>query len=659
MNSMDRMWARAWGVLRRRLGPSALLFAAGAAVVAAWTPAGADDRRVAERPTTQAAAVLTVLPNTLSIGIGAKATVVVGNAAGTVSAKSSDAAIARVSVSGGGIIVTGVAAGKTTVVVRDRRGTQVVAVVVTAAPVAADRHVLLAWNDLGMHCVDGKDYSILSILPPYNNLHAQLVNVRTGKAVTSGVKLTYEALADPQGSVNSNSSTKTNFWVYVESLFGADPGADVGLTGNPTASFTPAPLAYNTTWKWFEAEGIPITPYDDRRAKNFYPMVKVVAKDATGRVLATARAVLPVSDEMTCRSCHASVAQGNAAQLAARPKAGWVGDPDPEKDWKRNILRLHDEKRLASSPAFAQALASAGYDARGLETTASLGRPILCATCHASNALPGTGVAGIPALTAAMHTGHAKVVDPVQALPLQDIGNRTACYLCHPGSATKCLRGAMGNAVDAGGNATMGCQSCHGSMAAVGHPARVGWLEQPTCQSCHHDGKRELTALDATGKVRAPADTRFATNANRPALGFSLYRFSAGHGGLQCESCHGATHAEYPSSHDNDNLLSLDLQGHAGTVAECTTCHATVPNTVTGGPHGMHTVGEWWVSEHGDRAEGSRGSACAACHGADFRGSPLSRVTAARSFRVEGRSRNYTAGQTVGCYDCHNGPRGD
>jgi hypothetical protein len=31
-------------------------------------------------------------------------------------------------------------------------------------------YTLVAWNDLGMHCVDGADYSIFSILPPYNKL---------------------------------------------------------------------------------------------------------------------------------------------------------------------------------------------------------------------------------------------------------------------------------------------------------------------------------------------------------------------------------------------------------------------------------------------------------------------------------------------------------
>jgi hypothetical protein len=302
------------------------------------------------------------------------------------------------------------------------------------------------------------------------------------------------------------------------------------------------------------------------------------------------------------------------------------------------------------------ALSAKGLPA-GLYASALGGTPSLCAACHASNALPGSGITGVSAMTSALHTNHGKAIDPTTMLSLESSTNRNACYMCHPGSVTKCLRGAMGNAVDAAGNAVMGCQSCHGSMSKVGHPARVGWLQEPDCQSCHHDGKRTVTALDAAGNLVKPADTRFATNANTPAAGFNLFRFSKGHGGLQCEACHGATHAEYPSSHANDNLQSIALQGYAGTIRECTVCHATTPMTTAGGPHGMHTIGANWVSQHGDRVESSGSATCAYCHGSDYRGSPLSQVKVARSYSTEHGTRSFAAGQAVGCYDCHNGPK--
>lgn len=522
---------------------------------------------------------------------------------------------------------------------------------------AAPRYKLIAWNDLGMHCMDGKDYSVFSILPPYNNLHAQLVDSSTGKTVTSGVKLSYEATPDPSGSINTTSAGKTNFWSWSKVLYGASPAADVGLTGNRTPSLAAQPMKLDTVNGWFEATGIPITPYDDHGVKNYYPTVKVVARDLVGTVLATTTTVLPVSDEITCAACHASrpATETNTARLAAKPLAGWVQDPDPEKDWKKNVLRLHDQ-RQAANPVYVAALAARGQPG-GLYAAALAGSPTLCASCHASNALPGTGQPGISTMTSAQHKSHGKALDPVSMASLDAATNRGACYLCHPGSVTKCLRGAMGNATDASGNAVMGCQSCHGNMSKVGDPTRVGWLQEPNCQACHFNGKRTTSAVDAAGNLVKPTDTRFATTPNQPAKGFSLYRFSKGHGGLQCEACHGATHAEYPSSHLNDNLQSIALQGYAGTIRECSVCHAKVPLSVNGGPHGMHTIGASWVSAHGDRVESSGPAACAYCHGKDYRGSALSQVKVARSYNTERGLRSFVAGQAVGCYDCHNGPR--
>jgi len=82
-----------------------------------------------------------------------------------------------------------------------------------------------------------------------------------------------------------------------------------------------------------------------------------------------------------------------------------------------------------------------------------------------------------------------------------------------------------------------------------------------------------------------------------------------------------------------------------------------VPVTSNGGPHGMHTIGNQWVSDHHDLIGSAGGtSTCAYCHGPDFRGSPLSAVKTPKTFSVDGRSKSYAAGQQVSCYDCHNGP---
>lgn len=525
-------------------------------------------------------------------------------------------------------------------------------------PSSSATYALIAWNDLGMHCIDGKDYSVFSILPPYNNLHAQLVSTATGKQVDAGVTLTYESVADVTGSFNTLSSNKVNFWDYVQPLYGASPPRDVGLAGCPMSSTQPSPLTYNAQNKWFEAVGIPITPFDDALQKNYYPMVQVIAKDSSGATLATAKVVLPVSDEMTCIGCHASRSGGNAAQTAAMPIAGWVDASDPEKDWKLNILRLHDEKQQ-NDAKFHEALAAKSFDPSGLYATVSAGTPVLCAACHASNALPGTGYGGISTMTSALHLKHGPVIDPTNGVSLNNLNNRNSCYQCHPGSATQCLRGVMGAAKDANGNLLLHCQSCHGNLAQVGDPKRTGWLEEPNCQACHHDSQREVSVFEPMGKLRIPTDQRFATSPDTPAAGFSLYRFSTGHGGLQCESCHGATHAEYPSAEANDNILAMGLQGHAGTIAECTVCHNPVPFTPNGGPHGMHSTTDKWVSSHGDHVEQNGSGVCAYCHGADYRGTALSTVKTDKTFSAEGRNYSFHTGQAVGCFDCHNGPHPD
>ncbi len=511
-------------------------------------------------------------------------------------------------------------------------------------------YMLTAWNDLGMHCMDGNDFSVFSILPPYNNLHAQLKN-KNGSLVTSGVTVTYESVQGTDGKLNSSSSDKTNFWNYSKKLFGVTLATDTGLTGLKTPSKTPQPMSFDTTNQWWKADGLPLTPYNDDGTKNYYPMVKVTAKDSKGNVLASVNTVLPISDEMDCKRCHAS----NSAP-AGKPTKGWVNSTDPEKDFKLNVLRLHDERMPNAVKDNLTALKAKGYnyDTKGLEATVASGTPILCAACHSSNALPGTGVTGVKPFTTAIHAYHSHVVDPNTNLSMNSSKNRSACYSCHPGATTKCLRGAMGDAKDGAGNNAMQCQSCHGNMSNVGSSKRHGWLDEPNCQACHHDGKRELTAIDpVTNTLRNAVDTRFATNPNTPAQGFSLYRFSTGHGRLQCEACHGATHAIYPA-HQADNIASEQIQGHSGTVGECSACHTTVPNTTTGGPHGMHPVGQSWVGNHQYIAQ-RNAQQCIACHGTNYRGSVLSKMFTNRTMI----GRTFAKGHQVSCYDCHNGPSGD
>jgi hypothetical protein len=517
----------------------------------------------------------------------------------------------------------------------------------TSGAAANTAYTLVAWSELGMHCIDGKDYAVFSVLPPYNVIHAQLL--KKGEppvTVTTGVTITYQAAADTKGSINTSSAPKTNFWSYVQALLHTNPPPETGIAGYQTQSLAPHNLKYNATSGYWEAVGVPTEPYDDKGKFNPYPTAMLVAKDSSGTVLANIKIVLAVSDELSCGTCHSS-----GTDPAAEPATGWVNNSDPAKDMKFNILKKHDDRWNIAG--YLPQLKKNGYTYQStLYTTATSGTPVLCAACHSDNALGAPGLPGIGSESSDMHTLHGPQILQSNGLTLDQNSQQSdlnSCYLCHPGPTTKCKRGAMNKVL---------CSNCHGTLSYAGNPARNPWLVEPACQLCHQTGQRYTTAFDGTGKWRAVTDQTFATNPNVPIAGSDLYRFSSGHGSVYCSACHGSPHAEYPTLQANDSLYPKQLQGYVAKITECAVCHTSVPVTPNGGPHGLHTVGQAWVNAHGDYADNNH-AACAYCHGANFRGTPLSVAKVARKFNTDdGGTKSFPAGHQFNCYDCHNGPNG-
>jgi len=169
-------------------------------------------------------------------------------------------------------------------------------------------------------------------------------------------------------------------------------------------------------------------------------------------------------------------------------------------------------------------------------------RPVLCASCHSSNALGAPGQAGVPSLSNAMHNRHKDEVP----------STLDGCYNCHPGPSTRCLRDVMSSRF------SMDCISCHGTLAQVAQNPNP-WLNEPRCDNCHSSGNFYQ---------------------DQP-----LYRFSKAHGGIYCEACHDSTHAIAPSTQPRDAIKFIALQGHAGTLDTCTVCHASPPTAP--GPHNI------------------------------------------------------------------------
>lgn len=360
---------------------------------------------------------------------------------------------------------------------------------VRQAAAQAGNYVVLGWNDLGMHCYN-KDYRDMAVLPPYNTLWVQVVQRGNPPTiVTSGITVSYSF------QNNTYSAGKTNFWQYAQALFALPTPLppDIGLTG---LGLTGTMALENADH--YVARGIPLTEYNDKALgiRQPFQLAKIVVTDSTtGAVLGKQTVVAPVSSEMRCDRCH-----GNLGKANPTIKTGRVAT---------NILTLHDQ----------------------LEgTTLMSQRPVLCASCHADNALGAAGVAGVQNLSNAMHSRHTGAVPNTLA----------GCYNCHPGPTTRCLRDVMST------EEGLTCPVCHGPINKVSQNPNP-WLNEPRCDGCHDQTQNN-----------------------------ALYRFSTGHGGLYCEACHDSTHAIAPSRVARDGIKFRALQGSNGPLEECAVCHTVM-----------------------------------------------------------------------------------
>jgi cytochrome bd-type quinol oxidase subunit 1 len=408
-----------------------------------------------------------------------------------------------------------------------------------------DAYVLLAWNDLGMHCIsDNEKY--FSFLPPANTLNAQLFR-RGAKpgVVTRNVRITY---APEPG--HEHPEDHSMFWEYDRQIFGVDLPPGIGLGGKAVMD------TMDLQGSVFAAHLVPVMPYRDDRRYNPYPVFTLRAEDAkTGEILAVTRVVAPTSTEMGCRNCH----EGGWA---------WNGVSGVADLTARNILAAHDR-----------------YNKTTLLADAEVGNPALCQSCHADPAVGAAGVDGVLNFSTSIHGFHANYLSGM---------DHEACNMCHPSRVdgnTTCYRGRHSKT-------GINCTNCHGRLedhaisllatqmdnkaaqrlAANLEPVfiadkkdvvpRQPWLMEPDCRSCHTN-----FAINQDGFR--------GTSFNMWAPGFSaLYRNRTDTHGVMCSACHGSTHAIYGAENryalQRDNLQPLQYQGLAGTIGtmnSCEVCH--------------------------------------------------------------------------------------
>ncbi len=146
-------------------------------------------------------------------------------------------------------------------------------------------YVVLAWNNLGMHCYN-PDFSNLAVLPPSNVLWAQVIKVGDPpQFVTDGITVEYRFPG------NTYSVGKTNFWDFAQQIFhlSAPLPPNIGLTGKGLSG-TMDLVRDATLGDHFVAAGIPLTEYYDKDKKlrdpDPYQLAQITVRDVEGKILA-------------------------------------------------------------------------------------------------------------------------------------------------------------------------------------------------------------------------------------------------------------------------------------------------------------------------------------------------------------------------------------
>lgn len=389
----------------------------------------------------------------------------------------------------------------------------------------SQEYAVLAWNDLGMHCLN-PTYDKGVILPPYNTIWAAVVKRGDPpERVTQGVTVSYRL---KNNTTSADKGAYGGFWDNVESLFGAPLAQDTGLNLKVPDQHNGLQGEMALFDDHFEAVGIPVVPVTDDGNWSPFQVAVITVKDPSGKVLAETEAMVPTSDEINCARCH--------------------GD-DPFVD----IMSRHD--------------AANATDLAG-------STPFLCAECHGSPALGQTdkGESG-RYLSEAVHGFHA------------DKG--ALCYDCHPGTQTQCSRSLAHTAED--GNCTTCHGEMAEVAGSIRDSGRIPWATEPKCASCHEDvgdvdtgdtlyrnakGHGGLSCPACHGSPHAQVPSREAPD-NYQAEQYQSVSLPMG----SCRVCH-------PTSHGGGSDFGKRHTGKSpDEKSACNVCHTAAHDEKSKWPH--------------------------------------------------------------------------
>ncbi len=384
-------------------------------------------------------------------------------------------------------------------------------------PAANMTYVVLAWNDLGMHCLN-PTYDKAVILPPYNTVWAQVIKRGDPpQIVTTGVTVQY---AIRSNTYSYSKRSYGQFWDNSQALFGIALAHDTGLNLEDPNIHNGLSGTMLLKGDHFQVNGMPVVPVDDSSNWSPFQVADITVRDSGGAVIAQTRATVPTSDEINCARCHGA-------------------------DALLDVLQKHDSAESTSLEA---------------------NRPVLCAQCHGSPAL-GQHLPGSSGkyLSQAIHGFHAT--------------KNATCYDCHPGATTKCSRSTahMGTTGDGNCVACHGDMTQVASSIATG--ARVPWVGEPKCVTCHAGVPEVDTAAvlyrnsQGHGGLSCPAchqsphamvPSREAAD-NYQAIQYQTSVTTIG----SCKVCHDSSKGEgfdeFPSAHGGSRATA------------CSVCHTKPP----------------------------------------------------------------------------------
>jgi hypothetical protein len=298
--------------------------------------------------------------------------------------------------------------------------------------------------------------------------------------------LRYSPVADGNNSINSNSIGKIDFWKYAPKLFGKNLQPGEGLTGlyMPADNPNPQKLHYNNKHAWFSAEGIPITPIDDKGQVNPYPMLRinVILHDKEHKT------DLKNQTPVLCASCHYSPPLDLAR---AGPQGKQKELPTSSQVMHQYHGKLRDKQGSLIFP-----------DNASVEETCYQchpGKKTQCQSCHTGDAVNHLNEAGLVFGNDKFRLKQTYKIGDLTASPLNAINKRFA------ENDNTLYRNSKGH----GGIA---CEGCHGSPHAIWPNATANANDNITakqlqghvgtvieCDTCHTPGSLPMTTKGPHG----------------------------------------------------------------------------------------------------------------------------------------------------------------